>query len=119
MPLTLWLVPFYVLSNDIFTNRMVQFLYFLVAAGCTLIIMGFLSLIMDTHHRWGFGTIVRFFSHLVVGIAVALLAIMVNYEAGFNFAVSPWILPTYTLAVALGQFIDSKLPRKRANVSQS
>jgi hypothetical protein len=65
--------------------------------------MGFLSLVMDTHYRWGFGTILRFVSHLVVGTIIALLAIMVNYDTGFDFSISAWILPTYTLAAWLGK----------------
>jgi hypothetical protein len=69
----------------------------------TIILLGFMSVIMDTHRRWGFGTIIRFVSHLVVGTVVALLAIMNNRIIGLNYEISPWILPTYTLAVALGK----------------
>jgi hypothetical protein len=65
--------------------------------------MGFLSLIMDTHKRWSLGTVLRFISHLVVGTAVALLALIKsNTVTGMNFEVSPWIMPTYTLAILLG-----------------
>lgn len=81
----------------------VVFVYFFVAAGLTIVLMGFLSVIMDTHRRWGFGTIIRFASHLVVGIIIACLAIMKHQEGegvGYRFETSPWVLPTYTLAIA-------------------
>lgn len=81
------------------------FVYFFVAAGITLILMGvlnFLTLRRECFTKKGLkhpGLIVRFSSYLVVGLGTALLAIMVNFSAGARLADSAWLLPTVTLAI--------------------
>lgn len=61
---------------------------------------------MSTHNGWRFGSIVRFVSCFVVGLAVTLISIVAYTDKAFNMLVSPWVIPIYTLTAAF-----RKLPR--------
>jgi len=67
--------------------------------------MGIMSLIMDTHkRRWSLGTVIRFVSHIVIGLTVSLLALMGPHDSGQNLMFSAGMLPIYTVAIAIGEF---------------
>ncbi|PBP26014.1 hypothetical protein BUE80_DR003085 [Diplocarpon rosae] len=75
------------------------FIYFFVASGITLILMNalnFLSRPKPTRGDYG-----RIFVNFVLGAGLASLASIVNTTEGFEYAQSPWILPTVALAFVL------------------
>ena len=82
--------------------NLIQFVYFFVAAGATLILMNALNFI--SRQRPTRGDYSRMVINLVVGIALASLASIVDTEQGLEFAQSAWILPTVALAFVLGEF---------------
>jgi len=63
--------------------------------------MGALSLIADTHHGWRLGAMIRFASHFIIGLAVALVSISAFGKYGYEVLVSPWVIPGYTIGVAI------------------
>jgi hypothetical protein len=81
-----------------------KFTYFYIAAGLTLVFMGAMSLVMDTHHHWSKGSIIRFTSHLLIGMAVALVSLLSDKETGINLLISPWIIPIFLFSIMLSKF---------------
>jgi len=78
-----------------------QGIYFFVAAGMTLILIGVLSLITVKNHKRG--TFIRLGVFTVLGMGLAMLAIMVKNSAWSTFGVSAWILPVVVLCYAVGE----------------
>jgi len=56
--------------------------------------MGAISLVMKTYYRWGKGSIIRFVSHVLMGIALILVG-------DFALISSPWIIPIYLIGVTI------------------
>lgn len=65
--------------------------------------MGAMGLVMDTHYRWGKGSIIRFVSHVLMGIALVLVGVLTTYAEVGDFALisSPWIIPIYLIGVTI------------------
>lgn len=78
------------------------FLYFFIAAGVSLILLGALGAISKPPKT--LGGYARNIGNFVVGTGLCLLSIMSITEAGGNYVVSPWILPTVCLSFGAGKF---------------
>jgi low temperature requirement protein LtrA len=78
------------------------FLYFLIAAGSLLIVLGVMYWFGKSHKsKWEFLSIVV---RVLVGIGLALVAISYNYNSGFNLIWSPWMIPMVVLIYLVGMF---------------
>ena len=84
------------------------FLYFLISAGCFLIVLGVMYWFGKTHKsRWEYGSIVV---RAAVGIALSLVAISSLYNTGLRLFLSPWMIPMVTIIYFLR---ESPLPIMR------
>lgn len=79
----------------------IVFVYCLVTAGASLILLGVLMLLAS---RWGTrGQQMMVAVRVVVGVALALLTLLTtNNDLMANYFRSPWILPTIMLSLGLG-----------------
>jgi hypothetical protein len=83
------------------------FVYFFVAAGMTLVLMGVLNLLTlprSCFSKQGLkspGLWARHGIFFVVGAAIAGLAGLINGEAGYNLSISPWLLPVVVLGLVI------------------
>jgi hypothetical protein len=97
------------LQNDYNVIGLV-FVYFFVAAGMTLVLMGVLNLLTlprSCFSKQGLkspGLWARNGIFFVVGAAIAGLAALINVDAGYNLSISPWLLPVivFGLVIVLG-----------------
>ncbi|PMD60148.1 uncharacterized protein K444DRAFT_589316 [Hyaloscypha bicolor E] len=94
------------LQNDYNVIGLV-FVYFFVAAGLTLMLMGVLNLLTlprSCFSKQGLrspGLWARHGIFFVVGAAIAGLAGLINGEAGYNLSISPWLLPVVVLGLVI------------------
>ena len=92
-------------ADALFTVFVTVFLYFLISAGCLLVILGVMYWFGKTHKsRWEYGSIVV---RAVVGIALSLVAISSLYNTGLRLFLSPWMIPMVTIVYFLR---ESPLP---------
>jgi len=104
------------LESD-FNVMAIIFIYFFVAAGVTLILMGVLNILTLPHSCFTKkairhpGVWVRMGAFFIVGAPLAAIAALVNLDAGANLVLSVWLLPLVVfclLIVLVVQYI--KLP---------
>jgi hypothetical protein len=79
---------------------MLVFVYFFVAAGLTLLLLNILNAINRPNKTLGGKIRVGIVS--IIGVGLASVAAVVNTNAGFAFAQSPWVLPTVALTFVVG-----------------
>ncbi|OCK80277.1 hypothetical protein K432DRAFT_434855 [Lepidopterella palustris CBS 459.81] len=84
-------------TQSLFNVFNLVFIYFFVAAGITLIVMGFLAMLSDPPKKRG--DYFRGVPYFVVGIGICLLSLMNFTDAISNYAPSPWVLPTLCLSL--------------------
>jgi hypothetical protein len=79
------------------------FLYYLIAAGCLLVVLAVLYWFGKTHKsRWEFGSIIVRAS---VGAALCLVSISYLYNTGSNLFFSPWMIPMVVMIYFIGKTI--------------
>ena len=84
--------------GSIFTT---VFLYYLIAAGCLLIVLGVMYWFgKKNKSKWEYGSIVV---RIAVGIALSLVSISFFYNTGFNLFWSPWMIPMVTIIYFIGK----------------
>jgi hypothetical protein len=94
------------LQNDYNVIGLV-FVYFFVAVGVTLILMGVLNMLtlprscFSSQGLKSPGLWMRLGIFFVMGAAIAGLAGLVNLEAGYNLSVGPWLLPVVVLGLVI------------------
>ena len=99
--------PFKDLSSVLHVYDLV-FVYFFIAAGCTLLMMAVLVFAAKKNKCAGDYAAVAL--RAVVGLALTLVAaVKGNYTAQEHFLYSPWMLPTVLLAIMLVVAVDAVL----------
>ncbi|KAL2063186.1 hypothetical protein VTL71DRAFT_6258 [Oculimacula yallundae] len=100
----------------------IVFVYFFVAAGMTLILMGllnFLTLPREQFTRSGLkhpAVLGRFGIYVYIGLGLALLSISTHYDAGSRLANSGWLLPLVCFCILVvqgGQYLHWPVTWKR------
>lgn len=84
------------------------FVYFFVAAGCTLLMMAILIALAKKNKCAGDYAAIAL--RAIVGLALTLVAaVKGNYTAQEHFLFSPWMLPTVLLAIVIVVVVDGVL----------
>ncbi|CZT12132.1 hypothetical protein WAI453_003030 [Rhynchosporium graminicola] len=88
------------------------FVYFFVAAGITLMLMGFLNFLTlprEQFTRSGLkhpAILGRFGTYIYIGLGLALLSIAISYDAGSTLASSAWLLPLVCFCILVVQGVQ-------------
>ncbi len=99
--------PYFVLESAIKVQDLVM-VYFFVAAGMTLIIMG-LQIALAKKGKCA-GDYAAIGLRLVVGTALALVSLVtVNFDTQQHFLYSPWMLPTVCSGIIILVVVDAVL----------
>jgi hypothetical protein len=77
------------------------FLYYIIAAGCLLIVLGVLYWFGKTHKsRWEYGSIVI---RVAVGTGLSLVSISYLFNTSVELFMSPWMIPMIVIIYFIGK----------------
>lgn len=77
------------------------YLYYLIAGGCLLIVLGVLYWFGKTHKsRWEYGSIAV---RISVGIGLSLVSISYLFSTSGNLFMSPWMIPMVVIIYFIGK----------------
>jgi hypothetical protein len=77
------------------------YLYYIIAGGCLLIVLGVLYWFGKTHKsRWEYGSIVI---RIAVGIGLSLVSISYLFNTSINLFMSPWMIPMVVIIYFIGK----------------
>jgi hypothetical protein len=77
------------------------FLYYIIAAGCLLVVLGILYWFGKTHKsRWEYGSIV---GRIAVGAGLSLVSISYLFNTSLNLFMSPWMIPMVVIIYFIGK----------------
>ena len=77
------------------------FLYYIIAGGCLLIILGVMYWFGKTNKsRWEYGSIAV---RIAVGLGLALVSISYLFNTSFNLFFSPWMIPMVVIIYFIGK----------------
>ena len=87
--------------NALFDVFVTVFLYYLIAAGCLLIVLAVLYWFGKTHKsRWEYASIAV---RTAVGVGLSLVSISYLYNTGLKLFVSPWMIPMVVIIYFIGK----------------
>jgi len=77
------------------------YLYYIIAGGCLLIVLGVLYWFGKTHKsRWEYGSIAI---RIAVGIGLSLVSISYLFNTSYNLFMSPWMVPMVVIIYFIGK----------------